>query len=89
MTELILTPDELDDYVRSRVDTVLLGKYKTTARSLHIPAQGGSDGVACDARTERDNGWQSKPINVYPPGHHRICPWCAEQRFGIEVMDGV
>lgn len=87
MTELLDTSKELDSYVRDQVETVLIGKGTNSQRSLHIPSENDSTEVACKAQTERVEGWRPKPIDVYPQGYFEICPWCAERRFGVEVID--
>lgn len=86
MNELAIRPAHLDEFVRNRTDTVLIGKHNSSSRSLHIPSSSGSDDVACHAQTTRQGGWLEKPLAAYPPGYYQICPQCAEERFNVEVI---
>lgn len=86
MSKLAMTNEDVDTYVRDRVDRVLIGKSNSTPRRLHIPSEHDNTDVSCKAQTSLED-WNVKPINVYPPCYHKICPWCADRRFGIEVID--
>lgn len=86
MSKLALTVEQVDSYVRKRVDRVLIGKSNSTPRRLHIPSEHDATDVSCKARTSLEN-WNEKPIAVYPPCYHKFCPWCVDRRFSIEVID--
>lgn len=86
MSTLALTEEELDDYVRKRIDTILVSGHTNSGRLLHIPSDERWMKPVCNARTQR-NEWLDKPITVYPPNYFPICPDCAETVFDIEVID--
>lgn len=81
MSETLLTPRQLDNYVREREDTVLIGKHTTTPRNLHIPSNSNPEDVSCNARTDREGGWHPKRLSVYPPRYHDFCPQCVKRQY--------
>lgn len=83
MSQIILDADDVDEYVRERVDSVLVGKGTKSTVTLHIP-DGEGDSI-CPYQTHREGGWRTKDFAVYPPGHHNICTTCVRERFGVEV----
>lgn len=85
MTELVETSEALDSYVRERVENVLLGKHSNNPRYLHLPLDTNPAETVCPKRTYYGTPWIEKPLNIYPPGFHKICRDCAERKFGIEV----
>lgn len=86
MTKRIYTPKQLDRFVRERVDMVLIGKYTSTPRRLHVPETDDAEDSSCHATVQREGGWLPKSITVYPEGHHKICTPCAEARFDVSVV---
>lgn len=87
MTETVLRPSQLDEFIRHRVEMVLITSCSTTTeRVLHLMDDEDWMEPACDAQKHRGE-WYDKPISVYPPDYHRICPHCVELRFDVEVMD--
>lgn len=86
MSEVVLTtPAELDDYLRKRVDRILISRHTKSSRMLHIPSNEEWMQPVCRATTIHEDGWYDKPISVYPPEYHPVCVECAEQRFDVEV----
>jgi hypothetical protein len=85
MTTLVLTTEELDAYVRERVDTVLVNRHTNSSRTLHIESEENWMEPVCGTRAQYD--WLDKPITVYPSNYFPICPHCAETVFDIEVID--
>lgn len=87
MTETVLRPSQLDTFVRERVNQVLITSCSTTTkRLLHLMSDKDWMEPVCNAQKHRGE-WYDKPISVYPPDYHRICPHCVEQQFGVEVVD--
>lgn len=87
MSEVVLTSDELDEFVRYRVESVLISSCSThTNRILHMLSDEEWLKPACNTTVRRD-GWVDKPISVFPPGYRRICPDCVELLFDVEVTD--
>lgn len=85
MSQVVLDVDELDAFVRERIDTVLVGKWTKTSGKLHIPEEPGSTESACRYSPRREDGWRDKDIRIYPPHFHGICTRCVNVRFGVEV----
>lgn len=86
VTKIVLTKDELDDYVRPRVESVVISSGGNSSRTLHIQREGHAEPV-CSARLRTVNQWLEKSVTVYPPNFHPFCDHCVEERFGIEVID--
>lgn len=86
MSEVVLTSDELDDYVRHRVESILITSCNNSSRMLHMMSEEDWMEPACNTTTRR-GGWIDKPIAVYPPDYHPVCPDCVETHFGVEVTD--
>lgn len=86
MSEVHLRQEDLDAYVRERVEMVLIGSPTKTDKSLHLPASRDCTESVCRFRSQRD-GWRVKAIAVYPPGHVSYCAECVERTFGVEVVD--
>lgn len=84
MTETVLTTDQLDSYVRERVETILVTPRNNSSRNLHLQSEDGWMDTVCKSTTT--HGWLDKPLSVYPPQYHPICPSCVEERFGVEVL---
>lgn len=85
MSQVVLKADELDSYVRDRVETVLIGKGTKTTFRLHLPDEPGSERSICPNETKREGGWRAKDFDIFPPGYHKICLTCVRERFGVEV----
>lgn len=86
MSQVVLTPAELDAYLRERVDTILISRHTKSSRTLHIPSTKEWMQPVCCAKTIHEDGWYDKPVSVYPPEYHPVCVECAEERFDVEVV---
>lgn len=86
MTETALRPSQLDTFVRERVERVLITSCCNSDRLIHVISDEEWMQPVCNATVRRD-GWLDKPISVYPPDYHTICPDCVERAFGVEVID--
>lgn len=86
MSEVHLRQEDLDAYVRERVEMVLIGSPTKTDKSLHLPASRNYSESVCRFYPQRD-GWRLKSIAVFPPGHHPFCSECVKRTFGVEVLD--
>lgn len=86
MSETVLTPAELDEYVRLRVDRVLITSCCNSDRMIHILSDEEWLTPVCNVTIERGE-WIDKPISIFPPEYHTICPTCVRRRFGVEVAE--
>lgn len=84
MNEVVLAPDEVDDYVRPKVDHILVSGRRNTSVTLHIE-RGDEMEPVCSAHSP--HGWVEKSVAIYPPDYAPFCSRCAEDYFGIEVSD--
>lgn len=87
MSHVVLTPAELDAYLRERVDTILISGHTNSSRTIHIPSDERWMQPVCGIETKHPDGWLDKPFSVYPSEYHPICTTCAEERFDVEVVD--
>lgn len=85
MSELALTPGELDDYVRPRVERILVSRKGNTSVTLHIMSN--THWMEPECATHASGGWIDKAIDLYPKRYAPICSRCAKERFGVEVLD--
>lgn len=83
MSEVALTTDELDGYVRTRVEMVLVTRHTTSSRYLHLKSDDEWLEPVCNTRSD---SWMDRSIDVYPPNYFEVCPHCVETRFDVEVM---
>jgi hypothetical protein len=87
VTEVVLTPDDLDEFVRPRVEWVLISGHTNSSRTLHIKSDEHWMEPVCHTRVQHDGGWLDKPISVFPPDYRPFCTQCVEMKYGIEVVD--
>lgn len=83
-TTTITTNDEVDAYVRERVETIVITSCNNSSRMLHMRADSSEIEPVCSTITRRGD-WTDKPLAVYPPCYHPICPDCVELLFDVEV----
>lgn len=81
-----LLQTELDDYVRPRVETIVVSRGGKSTRKLHL---GHAIEPICSARHRNVRHWDEKPVVVYPPDYFPFCDECVEKYFGIEVVSNV
>lgn len=86
MTETVLATDDLDEFIRHRVERVLITSCCNSDRLIHVLSDEEWMQPSCDVTVTRGE-WLDKPISIFPSGYHDICPTCVEQRFGVEVED--
>lgn len=86
MSEVALTPAELDDYIRPKIDRILVTHNHNTGKTLHVMSDERWMEPACSTVTTSGN-WTDKSIALYPRGFRPFCKECAEQHFDIEVID--
>lgn len=85
MTETVLATDDLDAFIRERVDQVLITSCCNSDRIIHVLSEDEWMDPVCNA-TIRRGEWLDKPISIYPEDYHDVCPDCVETRFGVEVV---
>lgn len=85
MSEVALTPDEVDDYARSKVDRILVSTRSNTPDTLHIMSDEQWMEPACSTRAK--HGWVDKSVALYPRHYRPFCAKCVEEMFGVEVID--
>lgn len=85
MTEVVLRKDELDDYVRPKVEMVLVSQRRNTSITLHLMDDERWMEPVCGAYARY--GWIDKSIELYPRNYAPFCTYCVETHFGIEVTD--
>lgn len=86
MTEVVATPEKIEELVRERFDRVLVTSSSNTDKRLHLMSDEKWMRPVCFTDNKRDK-WIDKAITIYPPGYHPICKKCAEREFGNQVMD--
>lgn len=86
MTETVLATDDLDAFIRQHVERVLITSCCNSDRLIHVLSDKQWLEPVCNA-TIRRGEWLDKPISIYPPDYHTVCPDCVELRFDVEVMD--
>lgn len=85
MSQVVLQRDDIDPFVRARIDTVLVGKGSKSPVTLHIPDGVGATETVCPYRTHREGGWRVKDISIFPEQNHDFCLRCVRERFGVDV----
>lgn len=86
MTEEVITPEKLEEFVRERFDRILVSSCTNSSKRFHLPSDEEWMRPICLTDNKRDK-WIDKSISVYPPGFHPVCKRCAKERFGFEVTD--
>lgn len=85
MSEVVVSSDELDDYVRPRVEMVLVSQRRNTSITLHLMDDEHWMEPACHAHAKY--GWVDKSVTLYPRNYAPFCTYCVEEHFGIEVSN--
>lgn len=73
---------ELDDFVRPKVEMILVSARGNTPTTLHIMSDEQWMEPVCSARAKR---WIDKSTALYPRGYAPFCSECVEKHFNIEV----
>lgn len=85
MSSVVSSKDDLDSYLRDKVETILVSGRRNTSITLHLRSHRNQMVPLCGAQTIRDDGWLDKSVAVYPPGFAPFCSQCAKKRFDVEV----
>lgn len=83
----VLAPDDRDEFIRKRVDTILISGRSDSSRMLHLLSSERWMEPVCGTQLKPNTRWLDKPISVYPTDHFPICPQCIEARFDVEVIE--